>query len=291
MELVLYTYKEKYNPISHLCKIWCQTYSIDLEIVVSNYNWSSIGELPILRYNQYLFNTEAIIPFFQHIMEIDSDLSLQGKNTTIILKEFCINKLHAATLYSMWTPSEISKHFASYQGSLYGRMISWLQYPAKRYKTLKYLQRIHGIESSAQAFQSAESSHKLLSETLGDSKYFSSLYSDTERPHSIDFILYVYLFEEISNLSGHIQVEDSLNQYPNLKEFINTMKADIENAKEEKNYRKYLRIVVDDNWLKTRAHRLNIKIEPRVIDKDDDSRKKYITLCAGFFFAFLWFNK
>ena len=287
MELVLYTYKEKYNPLSHLCKIWCKLYNITLHIEESSYNWCSIGDLPVLRFNQYLFPSESIAQVLHTLFDIDHDFSQSSSNAYKTLEEYCVNKLHQATQYAIWIPSDTSKYFTSMQSSYFAKLLNILKLPYLKKEKSSSLKDRYGIASSYQAFQVAHEAHILLSQVLGERKYFSSEHSITERPHGIDLIVYVYLFEELCNLSGNLHVEDSLRTFPNLIRFMESMREEIE---QEHTYSEHLKIKVEENWLKGKAFKSGRKFEAAKNMDKASSRQTFVTIFAGVILTFLWVN-
>ena len=165
-------------------------------------------------------------------------------------------------------------------------MISGIVFPYKSYNVLNYLKFQHGITDSDKAFLLADETHRILSQLLGQNKYFSSHFQRLERPRSVDFIVFAYLYEEICNLSGFTHVDDSLNNYPNLVEFLKNIQNDI---KELKDFGDADR-VLDENWLKIRAFQSGGKLKPLETQEYQDGRRKFISFCALGCLAFLFIS-
>lgn len=285
MEIALYKFKEKYNPIAYLCEIWCKLYGIDLQIVYSSFSWSSAGTLPVLRVNQYVYTTENIIPILKTLLNIDEDLKEELLPTYSMIEEICTSRLHSSTLYKIWVPSEVSKYFAYYQTGYVGRVVNSLKHIFIKKNILNYL-AYHGVTSDLQAFIAAESSHKILSQVLGNHRYFSTQHSGVQRPHSVDLIVYVYLFEELSNLVGSTHIEDSFANYPNLQNFVKNIEYDIN----QQQFQNFVSLNYDQNHLKLRAFKLGGKIE--TVDKENDlsTRRNFVAACSIVLFGFLLSN-
>lgn len=285
MELTLYVECDKYDPISHLCKIWCKVYGIQLEVIETHHSQSSLGKFPILRLNQFVFASGNIVQVLEHIANIDSDLALQAKNYCKVLEEYCVHKLHPSSVFAMSQFKHVKNNFSISQAT-FKSLKELLRFPYTHYKVAEKISKLYGVKSPSNAYQLADNSHKILSGLLADYKFFSSEYSNSQRPHSIDFIVFVYLFEEIYNLPGHPHVEDSLRNYENLIGFMHTM----ENEIAEKSYPLDLQVNLEENWIKSMVVKDSEKFEIGDEEKKANERRGFVTVAAGVVLGFLWLS-
>lgn len=292
MEVALYIKEDDtYNPLGAFARGLIETYGLDVKIENSKFNWTSMGDLPVLRCGTYLFPCTSIFEALQKITTIDEGLSEEGKSHFKMLQEICFSRLHPATLYAMWFSPMANKYFSAPFGSLSYRFYSKLLNPIRRYKIRNYLNYQHNLQTPEEAYRIANDAHKLLSESLLQGPLFSSKHAKNDRPHSIDFLIWAYLYEEKCNLAGHPHVADSLNNFENLNKFMTIM----EECMKAKICKGTVGLVNWEdletrNWMK--AHSFQSSFKAEVVEKYEDTigRRNYVSMCAAGILAYILIN-
>jgi len=230
MEEEVILYAGRFHPVTVATKAWMTVAQVsNFKEVKSDYNYSGVGELPLLRYQHYLFVQNNIINFLKCAYDLDTDLSEEEKRNGVLIEELCQSRLHPASLQSMWMEPGTSKDFYTTPGNWVSKFLTFPAQKAffefEKIKLSHYLKHQHNISTQKDAFLQAESSHKLLSEILGEKPFFHSKENRAEYPRSTDIIVYSYLVEELKNLPDHPHVVYSLKQHPNLVSFVQRMES------------------------------------------------------------------
>lgn len=230
MEVVLYSNAHVAEPVTIITKAWAALYQIDgFTVEPQKASWNSAGELPVVRFNSYVFAKEHIVDFLKQTYDPDVDLTPQERLTGDLLEEFAVGRLHPAVMYSMWMDDSTSKDFFSPQGWWLWNLMSLpstkLKFMREKAKVREYLSHQHEISSYRDAVFNADFAHRILSEHLGKRQFFFSSEGRKDVPHSTDIVIYAYLAEELLNLPFLSPIIDSLRKYPNLYEFVRRMEA------------------------------------------------------------------
>mmetsp|Transcript_32970 Transcript_32970/g.57912 ORF Transcript_32970/g.57912 Transcript_32970/m.57912 type:complete len:321 (+) Transcript_32970:594-1556(+) len=230
MEVVLYSYAHAVEPITVITKTWATLYQIDgfSEEPQKSY-WSAAGDLPVVRFNRFVFPKEHIVDFLKQTYDPDTDLTAEERLKGELLEEFVLGRLHPAVMYSMWMDDAIPKDFFSPQGWWLWRIMSLptskLKYMREKTRVREYLAHQHEISSYREALFNADTAHKLLSEHLGQKQFFFSAEGRRDVPHSTDIVIFAYLVEELANLPFSSPIVSTLSKYPNLYEFVRRMES------------------------------------------------------------------
>jgi hypothetical protein len=230
MEFVLYSQPHVNDPLSIITRAWAALYQIDgfAEEAQKSY-WNSAGELPVVRYNSYVFSKEHVLDFLRQTFDPDTDLTPQERTTGELLEEYVVGRLHAAVMYAKWMDDATSKDFFAPQGWWLWRLMSLpstkLKFIREKSKVREYLAQQHEISSYREAAFQAEAVHQLLSEFLGNRQFFFSAEGRRDFPHSTDIVIYAYLADELASLPSTSPLVSTLCKYPNLYEFVRRMEG------------------------------------------------------------------
>jgi len=209
-EFVLYTEADcgRLNPV-HLCvrlyRLFCDMKQ--LQEVQTSYWWNGVGDLPVLRYGEYVFHESKVIDFLQATYDLDFDLSAQDRALASLLHELCVSALHPCTL-----SAQVSHDLPFWPLLLIERF-------KQRFHKRWFLTSQHYLVSAREACRKVHETHEKLSECLGEKDFF--FLGEGARPHSADLIVYAYLKEELSNLPKEHEHIKSFEQFPNLVAFVN----------------------------------------------------------------------
>lgn len=214
-DFVLYTEAERprLHPV-HLCvrlyQLFCDMKQLKEE--PSGYWWNGAGDLPVLRYGEYVFHESKIIPFLQATFDLDFDLSAQERSHSVLLSELCVSALHPCTLQAMQSLPPMDLPFWP---------LLLIERLKQRYHTRWFLTNQHYLVSSQEAQRKVQVTHQQLSECLGTKDFFFT--GEGTRPHSADLVVYAYLKEEVENLPPEHAHIKSLKGFANLLAFLHRM--------------------------------------------------------------------
>jgi hypothetical protein len=209
-EFVLYIEADRarVNPV-HLCmrlyQLFCDMKQ--LKEVPTSYWWNGAGDLPVLRYGEFVFHQSKIIPFLQETFDLDFDLSAQERALSSLLHELCVSALHPCTLFAL---------------AAFPDLPSWplllLERLKQRFHTRWFLTNQHYLVSAQEACRKVQETHERLSKCLGEKDFFFR--GEGARPHSADLIVYAYLKEELANLPKEHEHVKNFEKFPNLVAFM-----------------------------------------------------------------------
>lgn len=228
----LFRFNSLEDPITTAVRCWVLLCEVrNYKEHTSGYSWDAIGDLPTILYKSQLFSKENIINYLRYTYDLDTDLSLEEKETSKLIEETCYGALHPCTLYAQWMNSETSKDFYDNKCSFLQRLITSpfnkLRYNLDKAHIQGYLAKQHCIVSEEQALKRAGQVYETLSTMLGEKAFFMSKFDRREMPRSADVVVYAYLHYQMRAIPQHEMVALLMKKFENLTRFVGRFESAI----------------------------------------------------------------
>lgn len=267
MDLVLYTHKhEKLHPVSLFTKSLCKLSNIPLKVVRSQYSWTCVGDLPVLKLNQFLFPSHRIIQVLKKIIDVDGEVETGELNRNLLIEEVLFKKLHAGTAFLRsfpFTPSD--QFFGLFEG--FWRFVGWTT--RLRVDEGSYVK----FSNEKQVFGAFEETYKILSEALMGNELFSG---DKRKLgiRTIDLVVYSYLKEHLFYLEMFENVQEGIGKYKGILNFILRVEERLCKDRVE------AEVVLDNNFLAALSFKQDNQVEIKQKDPHKENRKLFVTSTA-----------
>lgn len=275
MEIVLYVYRyENLNPVSLFAKNVCKLVNFPLKVVKSQLSWAFIGDLPVLKVNQFLYTGDRIIQVLKSIFNIDEELGIEELNRNRLVDEICLKKIHPSTLFlSSHTQSPTSNSL-----NLFKELKTFLTYTIKptNHENIQFTPK-----DPKSALSISKKAFKTLSTILSNHPNFNK---KGPKPCSTDLLVYTYLKEHIHLLESMPEVQSYMQKCSNLLEFIQNIEDFISNNTLPIKYH------LDTNTLSSLSFTQNNQVALKPQDPHKEHRRFFITSAFLAFSAFIFIN-
>jgi hypothetical protein len=277
MEMILYYYKhEGFNFYSVFVKSVCKLFKISLTLVASDYSWSTVGDLPVLQIDSFLFRDQNIIKVLEKTLDLNSQISPDSNATLKEIQSLCHSSIHERLTLLKSKSSSAVKSFESK-----------LTFSKALFENLLKLQNSSSNSNLKPdldfALRSLKKTHETLSEFLNENDFFSQKF-DYYNLHLEDLAIFAYLKEDLFYL-GHLEeVRSDFERFENLKRFIRKVEEKLELGQGLRTIQKDSKVFLELS--EKRGHFKEIK------EKDPflSYRREFVSITFLTFLGFLLIN-